>query len=81
MGLGASLLEHKIGNVFVLREDGNDLNVHDVEMMCHFARYNLQRMFEDTLDSDPSSRARQQVLDFITWDNMVKHWEKNNGSK
>jgi hypothetical protein len=67
----------EICNVYVLREDGNDLSVHDLEMMCHFARDNLQRRFEDALESGPGPREKQEVLDFITWENMVKHWEKN----
>ncbi|OJJ85389.1 uncharacterized protein ASPGLDRAFT_168477 [Aspergillus glaucus CBS 516.65] len=70
----------EIGNVLVLREDGKDLNLDDVSMMCHFSRYNLQRRFEDTMVSDPNSEGRLGILDFITWENMVKHWEKNSGN-
>ncbi|KAJ5109635.1 Mitochondrial chaperone BCS1 [Penicillium argentinense] len=32
----------EIGNVWAVREDGRDLAVNDVAMMCHFARRKLQ---------------------------------------
>jgi hypothetical protein len=67
--------QSEIGNGWVVREDGQDLAVKDVAMMCHFASYGQQRMFEDVMESN-SLVNRQRVLDFITWDNMVAHWEE-----
>lgn len=69
----------EIGNVWAVREDGRDLAVDDVAMMCHFARRRLQRMFEDVMESGSSLVSRQRVLDFITWDNMVTHWDETGG--
>ncbi|KAJ5174666.1 uncharacterized protein N7482_000543 [Penicillium canariense] len=69
----------EIGNVWAVREDGHDLAVRDIAMMCHFARRKLQRMFEDVMESDSSLVSRQRVLDFITWDNMVNHWDETGG--
>jgi hypothetical protein len=66
----------EIGNVWAVREDGQDLAVNDVAMMCHFARRKLQRMFEDVMESGSSLVNRQRILDFITWDNMVTHWDE-----
>lgn len=66
----------EIGNVWAIREDGQDLTVNDVAMMCHFARHKLQRMFEDVMESSSSLVSRQKVLDFITWDNMVTYWDE-----
>ncbi|KAJ6009386.1 hypothetical protein N7522_004402 [Penicillium canescens] len=43
-----------IGNVWAVCEDGRDLAVKDVAMMCHFARRKLQCMFEDLMESDSS---------------------------
>jgi hypothetical protein len=63
----------EIGNVWAIREDGQGLAVDDFAIMCHFARYRLQRMFGDVMESD-SLVNRQRVLDFIAWDNMVAHW-------
>ncbi|KAL4744885.1 hypothetical protein BDW72DRAFT_212011 [Aspergillus terricola var. indicus] len=65
-----------IGNIWAVREDGQDLAVGDIAMMCHFARHKLQRMFEDVIESGSSLVGRQRVLDFITWDNMVSHWDE-----
>lgn len=64
----------EIGNVWAVRKDARDLSVDDVAMMCHFARRKLQRMFEDVMES--SLVSRQGVLDFITWNNMVTHWDE-----
>lgn len=68
--------DSKLGNVWAVREDGQDLTVKDVAMMCHFARFKLQRMFEDMMESGSSLVGRQRVLGFITWDNMVTHWDE-----
>ncbi|KAJ5748229.1 uncharacterized protein N7511_009925 [Penicillium nucicola] len=69
-----------IGNVWAVREDGRDLAVRDVDMMCHFMRHKLQVMFEDVMESGESSFNRQRVLDFITKDNMILHWEETHGN-
>lgn len=53
--------------------------MNDIVMMCHFARRKLQRMFEDVMESGSSLVSRQKVLDLITWDNMVTHWDKTGG--
>ncbi|KAK2731022.1 hypothetical protein FQN57_003713 [Myotisia sp. PD_48] len=67
-----------IGNVLVLREDGEDLRIEEVEMMCRFSTNILQRRIEDALKSEPGSKERREVWDFITWGNMVKHSGKAN---
>lgn len=64
----------EIVNVWAVREDGRDLDVNDVTIMCHFARCKLQPMFEDVMESGSSSVSRRTVLEFITWDNMVAYW-------
>lgn len=61
-----------IGNVLAIRPDGKDLAVHDVRLMCYFARRKLQPMFEDALGAGWVPRTKQEVLDFITWENMMK---------
>lgn len=63
----------EIGNVLVLREDGEDLSLNHLSMIANFARNTLQRMFEDTMDTDPNSDEKLKVLDFITWENMVMY--------
>lgn len=60
----------------VFREDRKDLNLDDVSIMCHFSRYNLQRRSEDTMVSDLSLEEQLRVLEFITWENVVKHWKR-----
>lgn len=73
---------HDIGNVWVVREDGQDLDVREVAMMCHFARFKLQRMFEDTIDSkDSTLQDRKRVLKYITRENMRAFWEETGGGE
>lgn len=78
-GLAPMYWNSQIGNVWAVREDGRDLAVKDVAMMCHFSRRKLQRMFEDVMESGSSSVSRQRVLNFITWDNMTTHWDETGG--
>lgn len=63
----------ELGNVLAVRTDDQDLTVNDVKMMCDFTRRKLQPMFEDALGSGLISRTRQEVLDFITRENMLKY--------
>ncbi|PWY84008.1 hypothetical protein BO83DRAFT_413530 [Aspergillus eucalypticola CBS 122712] len=71
-----------IGNVWVVREDGQDLDVRDVAMMCHFARFKLQRLFEDSLESKGTSlQDRKRVLKYITRENMRAFWEETGGDE
>ncbi|RAH60199.1 hypothetical protein BO85DRAFT_466782 [Aspergillus piperis CBS 112811] len=73
---------HDIGNVWVVREDGQDLDVREVAMMCHFARFKLQRMFEDTIESkDTTLQDRKRVLKYITRENMRAFWEETGGDE
>lgn len=68
-----------IGNVLAVREDGRDLSVDDVAMMCCFARRKMQRMFEDVMESGLRLEDKRRVVELITWDNMVAYWEEAGG--
>ncbi|KAJ5361967.1 hypothetical protein N7541_002811 [Penicillium brevicompactum] len=68
-----------IGSVLAVREDGQELAVNDMEMMCHFARNRLQPMFENVSELGSSVGGRQRVVDFITWDNVRSYWEQTGG--
>ncbi|RDW84160.1 uncharacterized protein DSM5745_04486 [Aspergillus mulundensis] len=75
----------EIGSVFVAREDGKDLAVHDLQMICQFVVDQVQPKLETTLEKiefgrDSSARARalkQQAVDIITWENVLKNDERN----
>ncbi|BCS19476.1 uncharacterized protein APUU_12304S [Aspergillus puulaauensis] len=69
----------RIGNVCAVREDGEDLSMDDVAMMCYFVRRKLQPMFEEVLESDTSVESRRGALDFVTRDNMVAYWSAEGG--
>jgi len=62
----------EIGNVLAIRVDGKDLAIEDLRAMCHFIRKKLVSMFEDAGSYGSVQRTKQEVLDFVTWDNMVK---------
>ncbi|KAL4902038.1 hypothetical protein BDW74DRAFT_187033 [Aspergillus multicolor] len=70
-----------VGNVWAIREDGQDLGVRDLAMMCCFARHKLARMFADVDESGGSIQDKQRVLSSTTWENMCLFWEEtgNNG--
>ncbi|XRM37000.1 hypothetical protein ABZX51_000492 [Aspergillus tubingensis] len=73
---------HDIGNVWVVREDGQDLDVREVAMMCHFARFKLRRMFEDAMELEVSTvEDRKRVLKYITRENMRAFWEETGGDE
>ncbi|RJE17541.1 hypothetical protein PHISCL_10121 [Aspergillus sclerotialis] len=69
----------EIGNVWAVREDGRDLSVDDVAMMCCFARRKMQRMFEDVMESGSRLEDRRRIVELITWENMVAYWEEAGG--
>ena len=53
------------------------LTIGILKMMCKFARQ-LRPMFGDALGCGDISRTKQEVLDFITWENVIKYkGEKN----
>lgn len=60
------------GNVLAVRLDDKDLALDDVKVMCYFAQQRLQPMFEDALGAGYVQRTKQEVLNFITWENMMK---------
>jgi len=61
-----------IGNVLLLRADDTDLLVEDAELLCRFCEWKLQPLFEDALGGGRTHRSKQEVVDFITMDNMGK---------
>lgn len=48
---------------------------HDVP----FVMRKLQPMFGHALESSTGVVSRREVMDFITWDNMVAYWNATGG--
>lgn len=65
-----------IGDVLLIRADDNDLSVDDAELLCRFCEWKLQPMFEDALGAGWVQRSKQEVVDFITRENMEKFREE-----
>ncbi len=79
---------HNIGNVFVVRDDGKNLEVGDVEMVCYFAKFEVYPMFQriaqeiaevESADADEDEDVdivgpKENALECIDWENMVQHW-------
>ncbi|RYP51167.1 hypothetical protein DL768_003435 [Monosporascus sp. mg162] len=61
-----------LGNVLAIRVDEEDLAVDDLRAICHFIRKKLLPMFDDANGYGSVQRTKQEVLDSITWDNVVK---------
>jgi hypothetical protein len=62
----------EIGNVLVIYDDKTDLPVEQLRLMCYFVRRKLQPMFEDAMGMGLVSRTKEEVLKFITRENMEK---------
>lgn len=75
-GWAPSCWRTNMGNVLAARADGKDLAIDDFKMMCKFARRKLQSMFENSRDGSDGLTIRQEALDMITWENMVKFNEE-----
>lgn len=65
-----------IGDVLLIRADDNNLSVDDAELLCQFCKWKLQLMFEDALGAGLVQRSKQEVVDFITRENMEKFREE-----
>jgi hypothetical protein len=65
----------EIGNVLVIYDDKTDLLVEELRLMCYFVRRKLQPMFEDAMGMGLISRTKEEVLKFITRENMEKFKE------
>jgi hypothetical protein len=69
-----------IGDVLVVGDEGRELVVEDVALLSYFCRKKLQPLFEDALGLGLKSRSKEEVLDFITGENMerfreeARHW-------
>jgi hypothetical protein len=61
-----------IGNVLAIRVDEKDLAVDDLRAICHFTRKKLLSIFDDANGYGSVKRTKKEVLEYITWDNMVK---------
>ncbi|KAH6848436.1 hypothetical protein B0I37DRAFT_391940 [Chaetomium sp. MPI-CAGE-AT-0009] len=59
-----------LGNVLVIREDEKDFSVNDLGAICRFVRKRLLPMFEDAAGFGNVERTKQEVLEFITAENL-----------
>ncbi|KAJ5713971.1 uncharacterized protein N7483_011152 [Penicillium malachiteum] len=65
----------EIDNVYAVREDGFDLDIGVVEMMCYFARSEIMEIMLENAVCSPDLQDKQKVLDYITWENMFRDWK------
>lgn len=65
-----------LGDVLAVRDNGQDLLVDDALLLCYFCRRKLQPLFEDSMGGGWVSRSKQEVLEFITKENMEKFREE-----
>jgi hypothetical protein len=59
-----------MGNVIALRDDGEDLEIEQLEAICCFVRRELLLLIEDALEDNFIVIIKQSVLDTITWQNV-----------
>lgn len=55
-----------VGSVLVVREDGRDVSVQQVEALCHFCQFKMQPLFENALGGGLVHMSRAQVLGYLT---------------
>ncbi len=65
-----------IGNVLAIYDDQSDLSVDEMRLMCYFIRQKVRHRVEDSLGGGRVRRTKQDVLDFITRENMEKCRDK-----
>ena len=70
-GWAPSYWQNDVGDVVLVRLDGQDLTVSDAELLCRFCEWKLQPLFEDGLGAGLVQRSRREVVDFITAENMA----------
>ncbi|KAK6537605.1 hypothetical protein TWF694_011785 [Orbilia ellipsospora] len=82
-----------LGNVLVVREDGKDLDVEEVRMMSYFSRFVVSPMIEDAKLCGAEiteeevkrygfvKRTKEEVMGFITRENMIKEWGKKKNKR
>lgn len=68
-----------LGNVLVVREDDKDLSVDDLGAICGFVGKRLLPMMDDALGYREMERTRQEVLDFMTAENLDRFKERMGG--
>jgi len=57
----------------IFSNDDSDLSVDELRLLCHFVRRKLLPMFEDSTGAGLVLRTKQEVLSFITRENMEKY--------
>jgi len=62
----------ELGNVLVVREDGQDLDVNYLTLLCRFVWAVLKPMVEDASGRGTIRRTKKEVRDFITAENLEK---------
>lgn len=65
--------QNENGNVTAAREDGGDLDHEDLRLMCYFVREKLQPMMEDAMGVGDVPRTKEEVVNFITRQNMERY--------
>ena len=55
-----------LGNVLAVRTNDKDLVINNIRIICYFARWKLQPLFEDAMGASTVQRTKQEVLDFAT---------------
>ncbi|EPS35747.1 hypothetical protein H072_10781 [Dactylellina haptotyla CBS 200.50] len=63
-----------LGNVLVVRDDDEDLDIENIKVMSYFAKQVVSRIFEDTsrMGLKNNEAVRKELMKLITRENMVK---------
>lgn len=65
--------QSQVGSVLVVRDDGKDLTPDEVEVLCNFCQFEMQPLFEDSLDDSYIPRTRQEVMGHMTKEKYAKY--------
>ena len=69
-GFGPMLWNLALGNILLVRDDEEDLDVKEAQLLSVFCQEKVSPMFEDTWGAGFVERTRQEVVDFITPENF-----------
>ena len=73
-GLAPMEWQDDVRSVLVVRSDGRDVTVQQVEALCHFCQFKMQPLFENAHGAGLVSMSRAEVLGYLTTDGFREYF-------
>ena len=73
--------QNEVGSVLVVRGDGRDVSVQQVEVLCHFCQFKMQPLFENALGGGHVQMSRAEVMGCLTPEGFRDYFAKMRARK